>query len=192
MPVVGRNLFLVRKNLLPEALASKMGLEYLHLGQIDEGKEAWAKRCRELVDSERNLMVAGFEHRIFDPASNSRKMELLARLLELRERSVIVLSQVSPARLFATEPADNPWLLAANESPPPYDEWRSLLSAFTVNGTVPGTQCYPAFRNVTLSFPNLCCCPDDFITGFTNACGCLRVSVLIILLASLRPTAFHS
>jgi len=132
VPVVGRNLFLVRKNLLPEALASKMGLEYLHLGQIDEGKEAWAKRCRELVDSERNLMVAGFEQRIFDPASNTRKMELLARLLELRERSVIVLSQVSPARLFATEPADNPWLLAANESPPPYDEWRSLLSAFTV------------------------------------------------------------
>jgi hypothetical protein len=24
--------------------------------------------------------------------------------------------------------------------------------SFTVNGTVPGTQCYPAFRNVTLSF----------------------------------------
>jgi len=130
-PAAGRNLFLVRKNLMPEALASEMGFEYLHLGQIDEG-EIWVKRCQELVDSERNLMVAGFEHRIFDPAFNARKMELLTRLLEIRERSVIVLSQVSPSRLFASEPADDARPAAVNASRPPYDDWRTVLAAFTV------------------------------------------------------------
>jgi len=133
-PIVGRNLFLVRKSLMSKAEAAAMSLEYLDLRQIDAGRESrewvWAKRCRELVDSGRNLVVAGFEHRISDPAFNARKLELLESLIEMRERSIIVLSQVSPARLFASEPAH--LSAAASEPPATYERWRTVLSSFTV------------------------------------------------------------
>lgn len=132
-PVAGRNLFLVRKALIPQAEAEAMGLEYLHLREIEHpaGGEALALRCRELVDSDSGVLVAGFEHRISDPAFNARKLALLESLVELRERSVVVLSQVSPARLFSGEP---PAACASAAAGPPgsCDRWRTVLSSFTL------------------------------------------------------------
>jgi len=126
-PIAGRNLFLVRKSPISQVEADAMGLKYLHLREIDQagdpGGETLAMRCREVVDSESGVLVAGFEHRISDPAFNARKLALLENLMELRERSIIVLSQVSPARLFSCEPAGAPGI---------YDRWRTVLSSFTL------------------------------------------------------------
>lgn len=126
-PIAGRNLFLVRKSPISRVEADAMGLTYLHLGEIeqagDPGGEAFAMRCREAVDSGSGVLVTGFEHRISDPAFNARKLALLESLMELRERSIIVLSQVSPARLFSYEPAGSPGI---------YDRWRTILCSFTL------------------------------------------------------------
>lgn len=134
-PIAGRNLFLVRKSRMSAAEAGDMGLEYLDLGQIDAGEsggETWARRCRELVDSGSNILVMGFEHRISDPSFNARKLELLETLIGLRERSLIVLSQVSPTRLFAIEPVETSPVAVANGSLGAYDRWRTVLSSFTL------------------------------------------------------------
>jgi hypothetical protein len=134
-PITGRNLFLVRKSLISPVEAAAMGLKYLHLGEIDQagdaGGEALVRRCRELVDSESDVLVVGFEHRIFDPAFNARKLALLENLMESRERSVIVLSQVSPTRLFSSEPVEaSP---AVTDGPPGvYERWRAVLRSFTL------------------------------------------------------------
>ncbi len=134
-PIAGRNLFLVRRSPISHAETDAMGLKYLHLGEIDEagdpGGEVLARRCRELVDSGSGVLVAGFEHRISDPAFNARKLALLENLMELRERSLIVLSQVSPARLFSCEPADASPSATAG-SPGICDRWRAVLCSFTV------------------------------------------------------------
>jgi hypothetical protein len=134
-PIAGRNLFLVRKSPISQVEAGAMGLQYLHLGEIelagDPGGEVLARRCREVVDSASGVLVAGFEHRISDPAFNARKLALLETLMELRERSIIVLSQVSPARLFSCEPADGS-LPATADAPGIYNRWRAVLHAFTL------------------------------------------------------------
>lgn len=134
-PIAGRNLFLVRKSPISPVEAEAMGLQYLHLGEIelagDPGGEVLDMRCREVVDSGSGVLVAGFEHRISDPAFNARKLTLLETLMELRERSIIVLSQVSPARLFSCEPADGS-PPATGEGSGVYDRWRAVLHSFTL------------------------------------------------------------
>jgi hypothetical protein len=126
-PIAGRNLFLVRKSPISQVEADAMGLKYLHLGEIeqagDPGGDVLALRSREVVDSGSGVLVAGFEHRISDSAFNARKLALLENLMELRERSIIVWSQVSPVCLFSYEPAGSPGL---------HDRWRSVLSSFTL------------------------------------------------------------
>ena len=134
-PIAGRNLFLVRKSPISRVEAEAMGLTYLHLGEIeqagDPGGDALAPRCREAIESAGGVLVAGFEHRISDPAFNARKLALLENLMELRERSIIVLSQVSPVRLFSCEPVDvSPPATAG--SPGIYDRWRTVLCSFTL------------------------------------------------------------
>jgi hypothetical protein len=146
-PIAGRNLFLVRQGPISPAEAAAMGLEHLDLREIEQASgvagpagpdnadsDAWAVRCRELVESGGGVLLTGFEHRICDPACNARKLALLESLMELRERTIVVLSQVSPARLFSCRPAE----AAASGLAGPaggqglHDRWRTVLDAFTV------------------------------------------------------------
>lgn len=126
----GRNLFLVRKSPISPLEAEAMGLKYLHLGDLaqasDPPGEALTVRCQEVIDSGGGVLLAGFEHRISDPAFNARKLALLESLMEQRERSIIVQSQVSPSRLFSSEPS------AAAGALEIYDRWRAVLCSFTL------------------------------------------------------------
>jgi hypothetical protein len=122
--IAGRNLFLVSKVRISSKEARKAGFDLVDLGRIDPGAVAWAVPRRDLVDSGRDVLVVGFEHGIYDPASNSGKLALLDELAELRQRTIVVLSRVSPRRLLEAQKGD-----AAR---PEAARWRSLLSSFTV------------------------------------------------------------
>ncbi len=89
---------------------------------LDEGENGWPARRLQLVrDPNRTVLVEGFEHRIFDPAWNSRKLALLEEIIFVHQRAVVVLSEISPAVLFSPTglPAD-----------PAEDRWRTLLASF--------------------------------------------------------------
>jgi hypothetical protein len=89
---------------------------------LDEGENGWPARRLQLIrDPNRTVLVEGFEHRIFDPAWNARKLALLEEIIFVHQRAVVVLSEVSPAVLFSptglpTDPAE--------------DRWRTLLASF--------------------------------------------------------------
>jgi hypothetical protein len=128
-PVAGRNLFVVRKSPLSAAEVEASRLECFDLRAVEPEGEAWTNRCQELLDSGRDVLMTGFEHRLSDPAFNARKLELIDRLVELRERTVVVVSGVSPRQLLARERRD---ASAAGESPATGERWRILLSSFTL------------------------------------------------------------
>jgi len=113
-PVAGRNLFVVRKCPLSAADAGTTELDYFDLRKVEPGSGAWEAHCRTLLDSSRDVLLAGFEHGISDPGFNARKLDLIEKLLESRERTVVVVSGVSPKRLLADE------------------SWRTVLSSFTL------------------------------------------------------------
>jgi hypothetical protein len=129
-PVAGRNLFVVRKSPLSAAEVEASRLECFDLRMVEPEGEAWTNRCQELLDSGRDVLMTGFEHRLSDPAFNARKLELIDRLVELRERTVVVVSGVSPRHLLARERRDAS--AAAGGSPATAERWRILLSSFTL------------------------------------------------------------
>jgi hypothetical protein len=90
---------------------------------LDEGENGWPTRRLQLVrDPNRTVLVEGFEHRVFDPVWNARKLALLEEIVFVHQRAVVVLSELSPAVLFS--PAGLP-------VDPTEDRWRTLLASFT-------------------------------------------------------------
>jgi len=74
----------------------------------------------------RNVRVIDFEHGINDSALNEKKLHWLERLLALADRTVIVVSNVSPAYVMTTPaPADT-------EAPAYVERWRALLHHFVI------------------------------------------------------------
>jgi hypothetical protein len=113
-PVAGRNLFVVRRDPLSEAeISAASKLEYFDLRKAEPGGAAWEKHCRNLLDSPRDVLLEGFERGIADPEFNARKLDLIERLLESRERTVVVVSAASPKRLLDAR-------------------WQAALSSFTL------------------------------------------------------------
>ena len=129
----GRTIFWVVQDQLSPAEVEKGSdkLQCLDLQELDRGAEEsameWKKRCRKLAESSDDILLMGFEHGIFDPEYNARKLDLLESLLELKERTVIVLSKVSPVHLLAGGEERADW--AATRS---LKRWQAVLSAFTL------------------------------------------------------------
>ena len=95
----------------------------LSFRDLDKGEKGWPARRLELLRSpDLNVLVEDFEHRAFDPVWSSRKLALLEELIFVHQRTVVVLSELSPTILFspAGVPAD-----------PAEDRWRTLLASFT-------------------------------------------------------------
>jgi hypothetical protein len=137
---VGSNLFLFnrRRAWLPRDPDSCVRLDCKDLEQQARG---WPEKRLELQRSQpgRTALVAGFEHRIFDPEFNDKKLAFLEGLVQ--DRTVIVLSAVCPDLLLAQASAagsaaavaavagGGPRPVAAPDSG---ERWRALLGAFTM------------------------------------------------------------
>ena len=93
---------------------------------------------------ERDILVEGFEHRIGEPPFNDRKLALLEALV--RERTVVVLSTVSPTPLAERPDVDaregGEAAGSQDASPGREERWRALLDKFTLvdQELVPGVK----------------------------------------------------
>jgi hypothetical protein len=132
---VGSNLFLVNRgrDWPPRDPASFVPLHFRDLESQDPG---WPDKRMELQRSQpgRTALVEGFEHRIFDPEFNDKKLAFLEDLIQ--DRTVVVLSAVSPDMLLARPAAAV--VSALSGAPQPVaavdnrERWRALIAAFTV------------------------------------------------------------
>jgi hypothetical protein len=127
---VGGNVFLVSRHRQWHVRDHEQSFFRLHFKDFEAEPPGWPDQRLEHLHSlpVRNFLVEGFEHRIFEPAINDRKLALLEDLTE--DRTVIVLSTVSPAVLFAGQEAGAAGTPAA--SPGSQERWRSLFGSFVV------------------------------------------------------------
>lgn len=128
-PITGRNLFVVQKEPISDNKATDLGLLPFHLTgkQTDEDLE---NLFQTIIVSDENILLDGFERKILESKFNAWMLKLLDILVEQRQRTVVVLSEVSPARLLARARRkagpDAATLLQSENS------WREVLSSFTV------------------------------------------------------------
>lgn len=127
---IGRNLFLVGRNRSWQEDDQKFFR--FRIVDLEDPEKGWPARRAELLASKGVILVDGFEHRLRDPEFNLKKLALLEELVGLQERTIVVISAVSPALLFSRErkadrdtPAD-PSSLSVER------RWRNLLSLFTI------------------------------------------------------------
>jgi hypothetical protein len=130
-PSLGDHVFLVRRDRPASELTGSgkgppffdISFEELHVDQ------SWSS-VLETLDSSvtgRNVRIVDFEYGINDGVINEEKLRWLERLLALPDRTVIVVSSVSPAYIMTTPaPAQPP----AEESSSYFERWRSLLDRF--------------------------------------------------------------
>lgn len=133
-PALGDFVFLVRRDLdlgrLTANDAKHGGLPFFDVSFKDlDDKNRW-NEALEAVEGSRqgqNVRVTDFEYNINDAATNEKKLRWLERLLALPDRTVIIVSAVSPAYLMTTAQPET--------STPPavvyFDRWRAVLDRFT-------------------------------------------------------------
>ncbi len=128
---VGCNLLLVSRKRSWSVKEKEKHFFCLSVVELEDEVEGWPRRRLELTGSlpDRNILVEGFEHRIFDAAFNERKLAFLEDLVEVHRRTVVVLSAVSPVCLVSADRCT-----AARDSGAVAVEqrWRALLSSFTI------------------------------------------------------------
>jgi hypothetical protein len=127
---VGRNIFLVSRRQDWHLGVPEASFVRLHCKELEQETPGWPARRLELLRSQpgRSVVVEGFEHRIFEPEFNARKLALLEDLIQ--DRTVVVLSTVHPQLLLARRAA-----VAGGAPSPPVEEserWGILLDAFTL------------------------------------------------------------
>ncbi len=126
---IGRNLFLVGRSRRWQEDDSKFFR--LRIVDLEDSEKGWPARRSELLASKDVILVDGFEHRLRDVEFNLKKLALLEELVGLQERTVVVISAVSPALLFSREKADK--TVTADSIPLSVERrWRNLLSLFTI------------------------------------------------------------
>ena len=132
---VGSNMFLVNRGRDWPA-RDPASFVPLHFRDLESQGPGWPDKRLELQRSQpgRTALVEGFEHRIFDPEFNDKKLAFLEDLIQ--DRTVVVLSAVSPDMLLARPAAAV--ASAVSGAPQPVaavdtrERWRALLAAFTV------------------------------------------------------------
>jgi hypothetical protein len=132
-PSLGDHVFLVRRDRKAADLTGDdplgKGLSFLDFSvEALAADDGWDDALERLDSSAagRNVRIVDFEYDINDGALNLKKLKWLERLLSLPDRTVIVISTVSPAFVLTTPPpAENP--------PADYlDRWRALLDRFVM------------------------------------------------------------
>ncbi len=128
---IGRNLFLIGKSRIWHDDVKQDRFDWIQFKDFEDPHKGWSVRRAALLESDRVILVEGFEHRLWDQEFNQKKLLFLEELARLQERTVIVTSKVSPAALFSRETgtaADG----TAGGSALMDQRWRSLLGMFTV------------------------------------------------------------
>ena len=103
-PSLGDQIFLIRRDAPIEALtATDEGFINIKFADLDRAN-TWSEFLQTLDSSEtgRNVHLSDFEYGINDPAVNLKKLQWLERLLQLPDRTVIVISTVTPSYLMTT------------------------------------------------------------------------------------------
>lgn len=127
---LGRNLFLVGRDRNWKEDVKRNLFFWFHLKDLDDPEKGWPACRSALLESDRVILVEGFEHRLRDPEFNRRKLLFLEELAAMPERTVVVVSTISPSRLFSREVHGDD---AGMSSPSLVERWRNLLSLFTVH-----------------------------------------------------------
>jgi hypothetical protein len=125
---IGRNLFLVGKDRKWQEEVKKDRFDWIHFKDLDDPNKDWATCKSALMESDRVILVEGFEHKFRDPEFNQKKLIFLEELAGMQERTVVVTSRVSPSRLFSRETSNG----SSGPNALIVQRWRNLLSMFTV------------------------------------------------------------
>jgi hypothetical protein len=127
--MVGSNVFLISRHRKWRVREDDRSFFRLDLKQLEEEPPGWASRILGVLSSvqDRNILLAGFEHRILEPAFNDQKLALLEDLV--KDRTVVVLSTVSPTVLFARPEGG---AVAPAASPGSEERWWALFACFTL------------------------------------------------------------
>jgi hypothetical protein len=132
-PSLGDHVFLVRRDRDAAVLTGDdpmgKGLPFLDVSFKElAGTDGWDAALERLDSSAsgRNVRIVDFEWGINDGVVNLKKLAWLERLLSLPDRTVILISTVTPAFvLTAPQPKEN--------APADYaDRWRALLDRFVI------------------------------------------------------------
>jgi len=135
-PSLGEHIFLVRRGRdlksLTENDPMELGQPYIDVSFENlELTDGWLSVLEALDSSEpgRNVRIVDFEHRINDGEINEKKLSWFERLLALPDRTVIIVSNVTPAYVMTTPP---PAGLPAGAAGVLwyYERWRALLDRF--------------------------------------------------------------
>jgi hypothetical protein len=126
---VGGNVFLVSRHRKWRVREDDRSFFRLDFKQLEEEAPGWASRILGVLSSvrDRNILLAGFEHRILEPAFNDQKLALLEDLV--KDRTLVVLSTVSPTVLFARPEGG---AVAPAASPGSEERWWDLFAGFTL------------------------------------------------------------
>ena len=129
-PTLGDHIFLVRRDKSAAALTGGdpmgKGLPFLDISFEELHRaDGWDEALEKLDSSAagRNVRIVDFEYKINDAEVNSKKLKWLERLLSLTDRTVIVISTVTPGFVMTVPtPKDAP----AGD----LERWRALLDRF--------------------------------------------------------------
>jgi hypothetical protein len=133
-PTLGDHIFLVRRKHEALALTGKnaqgvqkdfVDIRFSDIVTDEEWRDALARIDRSAPGL--NVRVVDFECLIDNPAFNKKKLEWLEGLLTLPDRTVIVISSVSPSFVLLTEP---PAASSPEETAAYFNRWRKLLRGF--------------------------------------------------------------
>jgi hypothetical protein len=138
---VGSNVFLISRHRRWRVPEDDRSFFRLDCKQLEEEPPGWASRVLGVLSSaHRNILLAGFEHRILEPVFNDQKLALLEDLV--KDRTIVVLSTVSPTVLFARPeggamapavwPWPDGWAVAPAASPGSEERWWALFACFTL------------------------------------------------------------
>ena len=127
---IGRNIFLVTKGRSwREKEEVKKRFFWLDLKELENPEKGWPARRPALMEDPRVILVEGFEHRIGDDDFDTRKLDLLEDLAAMEDRTVIVVSSISPSRLFSRKAKPSRSKLMSSTIA---QRFKILLSSFTV------------------------------------------------------------
>jgi hypothetical protein len=133
-PTLGDHIFLVRRDRKLDDLTGPdptgKGLPFLDVSfaKLDAAND-WSPMLERLDSSAsgQNVRIVDFEYGVNDAAVNDKKLQWLERLLELPDRTVILISTVSATYIRTTPP---PTLALRAAVLWYYDRWRALLERF--------------------------------------------------------------
>ena len=127
-PSLGEHIFLVRRDRDVNSLTRGRAFVDVSFETLDKSG-SWLTVMETLDSSEagRNVRVINFEFGINDGTINEKKLQWLERLMALTDRTVIVVSSVSPTYVLTT-PA--PPTLPAGSVTAYFERWRAVLDSF--------------------------------------------------------------